>query len=756
MSAGYGFFNIAFVKMDNSPDAEAAQRALAWAKENLDLYKNLDEDSDPFELNGNCWETNYDNWGSGVDVKDTVPCDLDWLEDVCDAVQAEKAVGTLTDDFSESDADANGHLVYQYEDGGVEELQEIHFNSMCDPMRENDERYVISSDSYREYKAAFKNKESGEVVLCGECHYDDEDEKQYVCFDDDVCYSCDVYADKIFDRYSGDEDDDGGSEKLRLAAAEGWEFVGFMTQPAFDAVALGKETEYREDNSGKVCCEKQADEATGDSGEEAPKDFEITGGELKKYTGSDEDVSIPGSVRKIGEGAFYHCANLASVIIPEGVTAIGEIAFERCTSLTSVNIPTGVTEIGESAFDGCKSLASVTIPASVSKIGNWTFEHCTSLRSVSIPDSVTEIGQGTFSDCTSLTSAVIPASVTEIDFRAFEDCTSLASISLPESVTEIGKWAFKECTALAEIHFAGSKEQWEAVKQGNDWRLHIPAESVQCTDGTVELPQFDIEDGTLKKYLGTAASISIPEGVTEIEYNAFSDCTSLASVSIPASVTEIGSSPFEGYTSIAEIRYAGTKAQWEAVKKGDGWYKDVPSEGIRCEDGTAELPQFDVADGTLRKYLGTEASVTIPEGVTKIQYNAFDGCTSLTSINIPEDVTEIGRSAFSGCTSLASLVIPASVKHIDDLAFKGCTSLASVNIPEGVTKIGKWAFEGCTSLAAVSIPASVTKIGEEAFKGCTSLAEIHFAGSKEQWYAVQKGEDWNKDVPATDVLVRKA
>ena len=59
------------------------------------------------------------------------------------------------------------------------------------------------------------------------------------------------------------------------------------------------------------------------------------------------------------------------------------------------------------------------------------------------------------------------------------------------------------------------------------------------------------------------------------------------------------------------------------------------------------------------------------------------------------------------------------------------------------------------SAESVTIPEGVTKIGKSAFSGCTSLAEIHFGGTREQWYAVKKGEVWNKDVPAKDVLVRK-
>ena len=86
--------------------------------------------------------------------------------------------------------------------------------------------------------------------------------------------------------------------------------------------------------------------------------------------------------------------------------------------------------------------------------------------------------------------------------------------------------------------------------------------------------------------------------------------------------------------------------------------------------------------------------------------------------------------------------------------FAGCTSLASVVIPECVTAIGEDAFKDCTSLTSVSIPEGVTVIGRGAFSGCTSLAEFKFSGSEKQWEAVKKGKDWNRYVPAKDVLVR--
>ena len=114
----------------------------------------------------------------------------------------------------------------------------------------------------------------------------------------------------------------------------------------------------------------------------------------------------------------------------------------------------------------------------------------------------------------------------------------------------------------------------------------------------------------------------------------------------------------------------------------------------------------------------------IPDGVTAIDYRAFDSCRSLTSIVIPDSVTAIGGWAFSGCSSLTSIVIPDSVTAIGDYAFEDCSSLTSIVIPDSVTAIGDKAFWGCRSLTSVTIPKSVTSIGEEAFAHCKKLSRF--------------------------------
>ena len=88
-----------------------------------------------------------------------------------------------------------------------------------------------------------------------------------------------------------------------------------------------------------------------------------------------DTYTIPSSVTRIGDKAFYGCDGLASVTIPSGVTRIGDEAFLACFGLKSVTIPSSVTSIGDTAFYGCKSLKSVTLPKGV-KLGKDVFRNC--------------------------------------------------------------------------------------------------------------------------------------------------------------------------------------------------------------------------------------------------------------------------------------------------------------------------------------------------------------------------------------------
>ncbi|MGN1112967.1 MAG: leucine-rich repeat protein [Acutalibacteraceae bacterium] len=152
-------------------------------------------------------------------------------------------------------------------------------------------------------------------------------------------------------------------------------------------------------------------------------------------------VSLPDSVRYIGDNAFAECVNLGSITLPSGLETIGSGAFSGCTGLTAVDFPPTVTEIGFGAFSDCTEITEITVPGSVVSIGDSAFSYCTGLRSVTVSDGVVNISASAFRGCTGLESVVIPDSVESIGESAFYGCIALKNITIPKSVTSISEYA---------------------------------------------------------------------------------------------------------------------------------------------------------------------------------------------------------------------------------------------------------------------------------------------------------------------------
>ena len=226
-------------------------------------------------------------------------------------------------------------------------------------------------------------------------------------------------------------------------------------------------------------------------------------------------------------------------------------------------------------------------------------------------------------------------------------------------------------------------------------------------------------------------SVTIPDSVTSIGEGAFRGCSSLASVTIPDSVTSIGISAFSGCSSLVSMTIPDS-----VTSIGDYAF-------LNCSSlASVTIPDSVTSVGEYAFYnCSSLASVTIPDSVTSIGSSAFYGCSSLASVTIPDSVTSIGDHAFCDCSSLTSVTIGNSVKSIGGCAFEGCISLASVTIPNSVTTISESAFSGCSSLTSVTIPDSVISIGDYAFDDCSKLNDIAFAGSKDAWASIEKGDE---------------
>ena len=294
---------------------------------------------------------------------------------------------------------------------------------------------------------------------------------------------------------------------------------------------------------------------------------------------------ISDGVTNIGENAFMNCENMATVSIPSTLTSIGTGAFVECKSLTSnITIPDGVRVINNSTFNGCAKLTTVVLPSGLTTIGASAFAGCEILNSIGVansttnemPTSLTAIGTSAFSG-SGLPSITLNEGLKTIGGGAFSN-TYLTTINIPASVENIGEGVFT-CFFLESI----------SVADGN---THF------TTDGKALIAHIDDNNTTLLTYARAnteTTSYAVPDGVTRIGADAFSESDHLTEVILPEGLVTIGNRAFSACDELIDIAIPAS----------------VESIGERCFELCDKLATFRVFRGDAN-------------GITAIGKDAFD------------------------------------------------------------------------------------------------------------------------------------
>ncbi len=375
-----------------------------------------------------------------------------------------------------------------------------------------------------------------------------------------------------------------------------------------------------------------------------------------------EAVTVPGTVRSIGQAAFMCCYQLADVQLSDGITTIYDEAFYNCTSLTNINIPETMQHTGRNVFYGCDDLKIVPGVAMDGAI-RWTMNKDTGVLHITGSGDMPRynVSGNSYPDWNYLrndiTTAIIDEGITSVGSFSFWDCQKLESVTIPSTVTTIGKAAFQCCCGLTDVQLPSG----------------LTTIADQAFDGC-----------------GITA-VSIPASVTTIGNNAFSD-TGLTDVTVPDTVTYLGGYVFEGCTSL--------KA---AVLSRSLTY--VPAGTFM---GCSSLTDVELGG----------------EELYYIENRAFSDCTALAEIKLPDGIKYIQEEAFKNCTTLHSMTLPRWLEELESNAFEGCTGLETVVLSKNVRGIGEGCFRDCAALTNVEISGALTYMNNYAFSGCTALKSI--------------------------------
>ena len=197
-------------------------------------------------------------------------------------------------------------------------------------------------------------------------------------------------------------------------------------------------------------------------------------------------IDIGTNTTDIDNYAFQRCESLLEAPLYEGLLHLGVHAFSYCLSLTSVTVPSTVERMGGDGegsgnqFAYCESLESATVLCNFTD--SYMFSHCSALTTVSMSPDIIQYEQNLFEQ-SGLVTFTVPEGVETIRGYCFQKITTLTTINLPVSLKTIGNTCFSGCTSLTSINYAGTVEQWGAVKKNSGWVNNVPATFVTCSDG---------------------------------------------------------------------------------------------------------------------------------------------------------------------------------------------------------------------------------------------------------------------------------
>lgn len=466
------------------------------------------------------------------------------------------------------------------------------------------------------------------------------------------------------------------------------------------------------------------------------------------YTVSFDDITrviLSDELQEISSYAFAECTFAESLIIPDSVHTVGSHVFFECSGLKNLTVSDNFINISEDFLKGStisklivsdssevvlegvvpKSVEQVVLPETIKRICDFAFSDCESLTLLSFPNALETIGEYAFYNCNALTEISIPCSVREIGLRAFAECDNLSTVKLSDNFCSDtgfinGEHIFSD-TRVSHLVFLEGTERISAEMVYWEW-----SESL--------------------------TNVHIPNSVTIIEDDVFSNCTLLTSLTIPENVTYIGGSIIYGCENLKKITYNAKNAVGSYSFQSEYVTELVIGENVENIDayvfaGMSQLETIiwnaiDAGDCSFFKISSDETSVKkiiigenvqrlsrpqvyVPENafssVTAIEYKAVnciewewddeDYLPNLNEIIIGNKVTNL-PDGFLSNSVVSTVVIPENVKSLGMFGLSNSEYLKEVTILNKDFDFSYGCFEDCPNLTIYSYASNTSLVNK--------------------------------------------
>ena len=351
------------------------------------------------------------------------------------------------------------------------------------------------------------------------------------------------------------------------------------------------------------------------------------------------EVVLPEGLRALDADTFADCFYAANVTLPASLEIIPEGCFGRIPA--EIDFPNGnpryscengflIDRDTQTLLYTAPSSHGIALPA-VRRLGDWSLANWLWYDDDDpvLPDTLESVGSYIFYDCC-VTRVTFPDGITELSPYTFY-CTDLQEVHLPASLREIPDYCFWNCQLIA---------------------LTIP-------DGVTRIGAHAV-DWFTGEIIG---AVTLPASVEFVGYRAFPD---------ECDVTVLN--PQVHFETATEYAERIPEYDWYGDEAADVLYSDglfdyeLSSRGAVLLDCSRFFNQPEVPDvleipselgGTpvvaiAANALNTSEScadsllfgIVLPEGVQRVEADAFQCCHAATQISFPSTLTMLAEGSF--------------------------------------------------------------------------------------------------------------